>query len=114
MDAIQGVASTVGVDDLEVTDVSRIGQAHESRPRLLRFKCNDRGSRMSLLRKAKELRNTSEHRGVYVNPDQTKRQRELSKALRNELRARRDLGEDVVIRHGKIVSKAEQIFRAGF
>ena len=70
---------------------------------------------MSLLRRAKELRNTSEHRGrVYVNPDQTKRQRELSKALRNELRARRDLGEDVVIRHGKIVSKAEQIFRAGF
>ena len=107
-EAIMALAAAVGVDDLEPTEVSRIGQTRSSKPRLLRFKCSDSDDRSTLLRKSKELKNCIEYRETYINPDQTKMQREHGKAMRAELKSRREKGEDVVIKYGKIICRSSQ------
>ena len=105
---IVAVAEAAGVKDFDIqpSDVSRIGQLRSERPRLLRFKCSDTETRMSLLRRSRDLKNHDEYCRFYINPDQTKLQRESAKLLRAELKSRRDKGEDVIIKHGKIVDKS--------
>ena len=100
---IGAIAETVGVKDfiIDPSDVSRIGPLRSERPRLLRFKCSDSDIRMSLLRRSRELKKHDVYNRFYINPDQTKLQRESAKLLRTELKARRDNGEDVVIKHEK-------------
>jgi hypothetical protein len=88
-----------------ITSVNRIGKVNSSKPRLLKIVCGNIETKLSLLRKAKELRRISSFKGVYLNPDQTPMQQKESKRLREELRRRRALGEDVLIQRGKIVER---------
>lgn len=98
--------------DKIVSAVFRIGKMTSSRPRLLKVVCSDAESKRSLLSKSKDLRNLHQYKNVYINPDLTPLQQAQNKKLREELKARRNLGEDVTIRHGKIVSKiSEQNFQ---
>jgi len=89
-----------------VSAVYRIGKMTSSRPRLLKVVCNTFESKRSLLSKSKSLRNITQFKNVYINPDLTPLQQMQNKQLREELRRRRNLGEDVTIQHGKIVQKA--------
>ena len=57
------------------------------------------------MQKAKNLRNSTTFKNVYINPDLTIRQQKESKALRDELKKRRNNGESVVIRNGEVVPK---------
>ncbi len=88
-----------------VSAVFRIGKVTSSKPRLLKVICRDTESKRALLSKSKDLRNKAQYRNVFLNPDMTPLQQALNKRLREELRARRNLGEDVTIRHGKVVIK---------
>lgn len=88
-----------------VSGVYRIGRMTSSRPRLLKVICNTFESKRSLLSKSKNLRNMTQYKNVYMNPDLTPQQQMQNKQLREELRRRRNLGEDVIIQHGKIVDK---------
>ena len=99
----------IGVNDMDLVadQVSRIGplNTNSSRPRLLRVKCETMEEKLSILRLSKKLRDCEEYKGIYVNPDLTLKQRELGKIQRQELKRRRDAGEDVVIRRGQIIAK---------
>ena len=88
-----------------VSSVYRIGKINSSGPRLLKVVCRDVDSKRSLLRKSKDLRDSVTFKNVYVNPDLTPMQQKENKRLRQELRSRRELGEDVIIRQGRIVEK---------
>ena len=99
------MASTIGVGDLDPEEVTRIGRANSSGARLLRFKCESTIEKFDILKKAKDLRNHPEFKGVYINPDLTKSQRETHKALREKLKERRAAGEQVRIYRGRIVEK---------
>ena len=92
-------------DDMAVS-IFRIGKQRPDGNRILKIVCKDPVIKMTLLTKAKLLRTNPSFQNVYINPDQTPRQQELSKDLRMELRMRRDMGEDVVIRRGKVVRKS--------
>ena len=95
-----------------VTSIHRIGKVNSSKPRLLKIICGNTVIKHSLLRKAKELRRIPSFERVYLNPDETPLQQRESKRLREELRRRRALGEDVLINRGRIVEKqATQNFR---
>ena len=109
IEAVQSVAKSLGIENLELSEVSRLGQSNTNRPRLLRLRCKDCDTRRNLLRSARNLENHPEYGRVYINPDQTKIQREHSKTLRKELTDRLVNGEDVTIKHGKIVQKTMQI-----
>lgn len=106
-DLIQDIARTLGCSSLPTEDITRIGKIDRLKPRLLRMKCCSRESRMTLLRKAKELRKSDKFRGIFLSPDLTHIQRRNNRALRAELKERRERGERVKIAHNKIVSSDE-------
>ena len=113
--AIESMGRAIGVLEIDPVDVRRIGKINQGRPRLLRFKCSNITIRNSLLRSSKDLKKHREYVNTYINPDQTLLQRMRSKELRTELKRRRDAGEDVLIRRGKIILKSDlQNFQTGF
>jgi hypothetical protein len=57
-----------------------------------------------MLQNAKKLHNATDGRSkVYINPHLTRMQSEAEKVLREELKQRKDAGDDVVIKNGKVV-----------
>ena len=105
--AIARLAETLEIDKFTPGEVSRIGHINSSKPRLLRFKCQDLETRSLLLKKSRNLRNSSSFRNIYINPDLTKTQRLLNADLRAELKRRRRDGENVVVRNGRIIEPLE-------
>lgn len=101
--AINALASQIGVDSLEVSNITRIGSSKTKAPRLVRFKCSSVEKKFSLLRASRHLRRHEQYARVFLRPDLTKLQREKDRELRTELEYRRSAGERVVIRSGKIV-----------
>lgn len=88
-----------------VDAVHRIGKTNSSSPRLMRVICRDTSTKLTLLRKAKDLRRLPEYRNVFVNPDYTPFQQREQRLLREELRLRKSSGENVFIHRGKIVTR---------
>jgi len=103
-ESIRAIANELNCP-LNFTDTHRIGKQTSTRPRLLRFKCTDVDDRNHLLKYARRLRSSNESffTSVYINPDRTPRERVKRKLLTEELRRRRQEGEDVIIKHGKVI-----------
>ena len=114
------MARFVGIADFKPKEVTRIGRISDSRPRLVRFKCNDMKEKTNLLRLSKKLIGKSLYKNVFVNPDRTPKQRVKYNLLREELRSRRELGEDVMIHRGRVIQtislqkKRKEIYRNVF
>lgn len=104
LDSVMGLASQLGINDFIPTEASRIGSTTQAKPRLLRIKCKSQETKRELLVRARNLREYPAFRGVYINPDRTLMQREADRALRMELRKRREAGEHVSIRRGRIIN----------
>lgn len=101
-----------GVSDSDISRTHRIGRQQPDKNRLIRVALSDEDDKKKILYKAKELRNMPSYSNVYINSDLTPSQRESNKRLREELKRRRDLGDDVIIRGGKVVSRSRtQNFR---
>ena len=86
----------------------RLGKKTEdssTKPRLLRVTLENVEVKKQILMKAKHLRDSVDGNlsKVFISPDLTPKEREANRKLREELKARRDQGENVVIRNGKIV-----------
>ena len=115
--AINEIMNRIGIKDLTLEDLWRIGKSDTRKPRLLRFKCKDVNQKFRILHHSRDLRNHAQYRNIYINSDFTKLQREKNKELRTELKRRRELGEKVQIQRGVIVNSAptvpqtSQIFR---
>ena len=81
----------------------------EDRPRLLVITLENMETKMELLRMSSELRNFTEWRNLYINPDLTPAEREANRQLRQELARRRAAGEEnIVIRRGNIVKVRQE------
>ena len=93
-------------DNVSVVHVHRIGRIMEGRNRLLRVVLRDEDSKYLVLKEARQLRNTPSFQKVFVNPDLTQTQRREGKRLREELKRRKDAGEDVILRRNRIVSRS--------
>ncbi len=104
VEKIREVMKFLGNDSVTPENVMRIGKIEESRPRLVRFKCSSVEMRRHVLARSKELRRNDKFRNIYISPDMTHAQRESNRVLRNELKSRRDGGEDVRIVRNKIVT----------
>ena len=94
--------------------VHRIGRHIPGKSRLVYVVLNCESEKKSILYNAKKLR-MPPYRNVFVNPDLIGAQREINNRLRSELKNRREKGEDVLIRNGKIVARHRvENFRYGF
>ena len=93
---------------VQVEKYVRLGRPNveRPRPRLLLVVLKDFQSKREILRKAKDLRDSTTWGNIYISPDLTPKERELNKSLRMELRERKQNGEtDIIIRRGQIVSR---------
>ena len=82
----------------------RVGKRSADKPRLLIVSLENMETKVELLRMASQLRHLSTWKRIYVTPDLTKKEREESKKLREELAKRRQAGEtDIMIKRGRIV-----------
>ena len=81
-----------------------------SRPPLLQVTLPSTTACSSVLRVAKNLRSSTNSlfSNVFINPDLTPAQREEQRLLNDERKARILAGEDVIIKHGKVVSRISQ------
>ena len=110
MDHLKGLLAELDCSGLRFKSVQRIGRSNARGPRLLRLRCENEGKKMSILRSAKYLRTSKSFPRVFINPDLTPLQQKEQKELRQDVRQRRAAGENVRIRHGKIVSSDDQDF----
>ena len=104
---IEEILHDLRVNDTKVASVIRVGKVDNDRSRLLRVECLNTSAKYEILRKSRNLRDIEKYRSIYINPDLTYSQRQRNKTLRDELKFRRELGENVIIQRGKIISKKD-------
>ena len=90
--------------EVDVRNAQRIGRLDLDRPRLLKVELSSFYDRNAILKNAKSLRRSSWD-SVFINPDYTEMERVQNRKLREELKRRRNSGEDVVLYRGRIVRK---------
>ena len=95
----------VEIDQGEVENPVRIGKVGDL-PRLLRVSLKSEDKKNAILRNARKLNQgkRDQKSRIYINPDLTPLERQKEKELRDQLKARRDGGEEgIAIRFGKII-----------
>ena len=89
-----------------IEEVSRIGKYVDCKTRPIRIKVRSMDSKTELLRRAKELKDITEFKCIFISPDLTQKQQKVDKDLRDHLKKFRGEGQDNVrIKSGKVVKK---------
>ncbi len=95
--------------EVEVTECIRLGKPREGpgKPRPLRIRVKDQNTKSTILRNSPKLKSVPDPKvnSIFINPDLTLMQRDDDKKLRDECKSRRDAGEDVIIRAGKVIPR---------
>ena len=99
---VKAILLELDVQNPHMEKILRIGQ-NLQKERLICIKIQDFYLRQDILRKAKNLRNTTEFKHCYINPDRTPAQRAKDKELRETLKLKRKEGLDMVIKGGRLV-----------
>ena len=98
----------LNITDVSITKAIRIGGRGQNRgikPRLILATLDTTRYKRDILSNARKLRNTPQWDNIHISSDQTPKEREESKALRDLLKQRREAGEsNLVIRNGKIIT----------
>jgi len=90
---------------LETTKCIRLGR-RSNKPRPLLISPIEISTRSLILRNAKELRNSTSFKRVFIAPDLTPQERLHNKQLRAELTRRKESGEtNLIIRHGQLIKR---------
>ena len=77
----------------KIKDVLRLGAKKEKTPRPLKVMFTDIDTKRQVLQNSKRLKGSKSYSNIYINPDLTPRQRENDYNLRQELKARRNQGQ---------------------
>ena len=100
----------------EVKEAIRLGKRVDGRTRLLKIVVEEFKDKRMLLSKSVKLRESDSEawKNVFITPDQTYKQRQENKELRNELYERTQKGEEnLVIRYGRIQVMRQQVTNQG-
>lgn len=105
---MESLSSKLGVPHLKIKHCFRLGR-RDDRSRPLKVICHDPQQRTQLLQSAFRIPRLDIGLGfqkTFIKPDMTPKEQEADRQLRQELRCRRNAGENVVIRRGRIISAA--------
>lgn len=105
LQSVESLASELGVTELKVRHCHRLGR-RGVRPRPLKVTCDRPHQRLELLQAARQIPRLDASLGfrrVFIKPDLSLKEQEVDRQLRRELKIRRDAGEHVFIRGGRIV-----------
>ena len=101
------IFSKIGIEDVKVERCFRLGnKTSRQKPRPMKIILSSQMNRDLILRAAPKLgklSDTNQFRKVFLKPDLTPQQQEEERNLRQELKCRRDNGENVMIKNGKII-----------
>ena len=87
--------------EIEVKTAIRIGKKSEDKPRPLIITLNS--EREQVLRRARLIRRYKDWQNVFIDPDRTPLEQEEFRDLRAEFKKRREDGENIIMRDGKIL-----------
>lgn len=107
---ITDLSAELGVPNLKVQRCFRLGR-RSSKPRPVKVICENPKQRTDLLRSAFRIPRLPSNLGfkkVFIKQDLTPKEQEANRQLRQELKNRRELGERVYVRNGRIV-EAEKV-----
>lgn len=97
----------VDIQEGEIEQTTRLGirgKGPDAKPRVLLVHFNDPSLRDEVIQACSKLRKTEKWRTVYIAPDLSKDQRQERWNLREELKRRKEEGEEnLIIRNGKII-----------
>ena len=92
--------------DVHVSKSYRAGRMTSERPRTLVLTLDNLEKKIEILENAYKLSRSSKWKRVYIAPDRTLKEREEHKKLRDELKKRKEDGEENIFIHkGKIIQK---------
>lgn len=106
---ITRLSSELGVSHLQIGGCFRLGR-RSSRPRPIKVICQSSRQRTDLLRSAYNIPKLDSDLGfrrIFIKPDLSPKEQEADRQLRRELKRRREGGERVVIRNGRIVEMVD-------
>ena len=104
------ITKKLEVLDCEIDYVLRLGIFNDEKPRPILVQLKTVSMKWAILKNSSKLKNINKSGPIFVTPDRTKKEREENTKLWNELKRRKDGGEDdLIIKQGKIVKK--QLFR---
>lgn len=108
---IEILATEIGVSFAPPQNCIRLGKpGDKARPiKLIGLSSHTRESFLSYAPKINKLDEVHGFRKVFIKPDLSPKQQLCERLLRNELRSRREKGENVVIRNGKIINTDERL-----
>jgi len=92
-------------ENVEVSNIRRIGKIRSDGKKMLKVELSSEEEKRRVLRKAKSLRHKPVYETVFINNDRTIFQQKEYRQLREELKSRRENGEDVVISRNKVVER---------
>ena len=88
---------------------SRVGRSNQGKNRLMVVTLRDESEKWEILKMAKQLRNAgAEFERIYVAPDLSPAEQLRDRNLRQELKSRREAGEDVIIYKHKVIQRKEK------
>ena len=100
----------LGVQDLRIEKLIRLGKKSENLRRPLLVKLGSDDEKKTVLKVASKLRNSKNFERLYIARDMTASEREKEKKLRAELIQRKRQGEsEIIIRRGKIIRIEKQL-----
>lgn len=92
--------------NVRVNKSFRAGRATQGKPRLLILTLEDERVKHDLLRMAPQLRSSNNWSHIYLGPDLTLSERTENKALRDELKRRKEAGEtNLIIYRKRIITR---------
>ncbi len=106
---VREVRAVLGCASDGMEEASRLGRIQFGKDRLLRVRFEKEEDRQQILRCAPKLKAADQPwmRNVFINPDRTRLEQDQYRILRNELKRRRQNGEKVFIRSGKVLTEEE-------
>ena len=94
----------LGLEELEIQSIVRLGKKMQDKNRLMKVTVGSVKTKREILSNTKKLKNAENWSRVFITPDLTPKERDRSRTLREELKRRKDEGEEgLVIRRGLIV-----------
>ena len=103
---VENILEALEEEDVDVSSIRRVGRAKGDGKKMLKVEFSSEEEKRRVLRKAKSLRHKPDYKTVFINPDRTILQQKEFRLLREELKRRKENGEDVVISKSKVVAKS--------
>ena len=89
---VEEILETIGVEKSKVRNIKRFKKKEGKNATPILVEMANRESKIETLKKAKTLRSSVRHKGVFIGPDQTQAEREYTKEL---LKKRKELNDSI-------------------